>query len=110
MRRMELPLIAKARFEMLPREVSGKDRGYLSNVRPNHYIAELGHTVIGNVEFEGGRIELCETRNALITYLYYEPLARLLVPGLRYEVREGSRSVGFVEVVEVVSAAQSASL
>lgn len=103
---MEPVLIAKVRFEMLPSDVSGKDRGYLSNVRPNHYIAELDHTVIGNVEFEGGRIEPGETRDALITYIYYEPLARLLVPGLRYEVREGSRSVGFVEVVEVDSSAR----
>lgn len=104
---MEPPLIAKARFEMLPSDVSGKDRGYLSNVRPNHYIAELGHTVVGNVEFEGGRIEPGETRDALITYFYYEPLERVLVPGLRYEVREGSRPVGFVEVVEVDSSASS---
>lgn len=98
---MDSPLIAKARFELLPGEVSGKSRGYLSNVRPNHFIAELGHTVIGNVEFEGGRIELGETRDAIISYFYYEPFARVLAPGLRYEVREGSRLVGFVEIVEV---------
>jgi hypothetical protein len=94
-------LIARARFEMLPGEISGKSRGYLSNVRPNHYIAELGHTVIGNVEFDGGGIELGQARQAVISYLYFEPLARLLVPGFRYEVREGSRLVGFVEILEL---------
>jgi len=86
---------------MLPGEISGKTRGYLSNVRPNHYIAELGYTVIGNVEFEGGHIELGEKKEAVISYLYHEPLERSLVQGLRYEVREGSRTVGFVEILEV---------
>ena len=94
-------LIARVRFEMLPGEVTGRSRGYLSNVRPNHHIAELGHTVIGNVEFDGGSIELGETKDAVISYVYFEPLARLLAPGFRYEVREGNRLVGSVEVVEV---------
>jgi len=98
---MKAPLIARVRFEMLPGEISGKTRGYLSNVRPNHYIAELGYTVIGNVEFEGGHIELGEKKEAVISYLYHEPLERSLVQGLRYEVREGSRTVGFVEILEV---------
>ena len=104
---METPLIARVRFEMLPGEVSGKTRGYLSNVRPNHYIAELGYTVIGNVEFEGGHIELGEMKEAVISYLYHEPLERALVPGLRYEVREGSRTVGFVEILEVADRVRS---
>ena len=99
---METPLIAKVRFELYPGEMSGKTRGYLSTVRPNHYIAELGYTVIGSVDFEGGRIELGETRDAIISYVYHEPLERLLAGGLRYEVREGSRTVGLVEVVQVV--------
>lgn len=100
---MEAPLIARVRFEMLPGEVSGKTRGYLSNVRPNHYIAELGYTVIGNVEFEDGCIDLGEKKEAVISYLYHEPLERALVQGPRYEVREGSRTVGFVDILEVSS-------
>jgi hypothetical protein len=103
---MKAPLVAKVRFEMLPGEASGKTRGYLSNVRPNHYIADLGYTVIGNVEFDGGRIELGETRDAIISYFHHEPLERLLVPGLRYEVREGRRTVGMVEIVEVAGHAE----
>jgi translation elongation factor EF-Tu-like GTPase len=98
---MEPSLVAKVRFDLLPGEVSGKTQGYRSNIRPNHYIAELGYTVIGNVVFDGGRIELGETAGATITYVYHEPLARILVPGLRYEVREGSRVVGFVQIESV---------
>ena len=99
---MDAQLIAKVHFELYSGEISGKTRGYLSTVRPNHYIAELGYTVIGSVDFEGDRIELGETREAIITYVYHEPFERILSPGLRYEVREGSRTVGQVEVVEVV--------
>lgn len=98
---MEPSLIAKVRFELLPGEVSGKTCGYLSNVRPNHYIAELGYTVIGNVVFDNGGVELGEVVEATISYAYHEPLAHILIPGLRYEVREGSRLVGFVEVESV---------
>jgi hypothetical protein len=100
---MEAPLVAKVRFGLYPGETSGKTRGYLSTVRPNHYIAELGYTVIGSVDFEGGRIELGETREAIISYVYHEPFERVLARGLRYEVREGSRAVGLVDVLEVVS-------
>lgn len=46
---MEAQLIVKARVEMLPGAVSGKTRGYLSGVRPNHHIVELGYTVIGSM-------------------------------------------------------------
>ncbi|KAK6027499.1 hypothetical protein OSTOST_06475 [Ostertagia ostertagi] len=82
---MEAPLVAKVRFELLPGEVSGKTRGYLSNVRPNHYIAELGYTVIGNVVFDDGTVALGEAASATISYVHHEPLARVLIPGLRYE-------------------------
>ncbi len=100
---LESPLIAKVRFELLPGHVSGKTRGYLSNVRPNHYIAELGDTVIGNVVFDNGSVELGGVADATITYSPHEPFARILVPGLRYEVREGTRLVGFVQVESVLS-------
>lgn len=98
---MEKHLIARVKFELLPGEKSGKTHGYLSNVRPNHYIAELGYTVIGNVVFDDGRIDLGETKPATISYLYHEPFDRVLKPGLRYEVREGSVLVGFVEIESV---------
>jgi hypothetical protein len=99
---MEKKLVAKVRFELFSGDVSGKSQGYLSGVRPNHYVNQLGHTVIGAISFESGRINLGETQDAIVSYHYYEPFAQLLVPGLTYEVREGSRTVGAVEVLEVL--------
>lgn len=93
-------LHAEVEFELFSASISGKSIGYRSGVRPNHYIDELGCTVIGSVEFDGGSIELGERKRALISYLYWEPFAALLKPGLEYEVREGSRRVGNVRVLK----------
>jgi hypothetical protein len=99
---MDAPLIATVRFELFPAEISGKTRGYRSGIRPNHYIHELGCTVIGNVDFKGnGAIGLGETKEAIVTYVFWEPLAKVLKSGLIYEVREGSHIVGKVRVLFV---------
>ena len=98
-----IELKAIVEINMFTSEESGKIRGYKNGVRPNHYIHELGCTVIGQVDFgEDGGIELGETKLAEITYFYWEPLEKLLCPGLQYEVREGSRIVGKALVKRVL--------
>ena len=98
---MKSPLIAIVEFELFPDTVIEKTQGYLSGVRPNHYIEELGCTVIGEVDFEGGRIDMGSSKQAIITYAFWEPFEKVLQKGLKYEVREGSRVVGKVKVLEV---------
>jgi translation elongation factor EF-Tu-like GTPase len=96
-------LKAVVEIKMFSAEQSGKTRGYKNGVRPNHYIHELGCTVIGQIDFgqEGG-IELGETKLAKISYIHWEPFEKILCPSLQYEVREGSRIVGEALVKHVL--------
>ena len=100
---LERPIRARAEIELYPADVSGKTTGYKSGVRPNHFVAELGHTVIGTIEFEGREwLQVGERSTALVTFLHYEPLAQLLRPGVRWDIREGSRVVGKGKILEII--------
>ncbi|MBU2709272.1 hypothetical protein KCM76_24970 [Zooshikella marina] len=98
---MDSDLVASVEFELFPASINGKTRGYWSGVRPNHFIEELGCSVIGSVDFEGGSVDIGETKKAVISYIYWEPFEKVLKPGLEYEVQEGSKVVGRVRVLEV---------
>ncbi len=107
-------IIAQVIFKLYESSLSQKNRGYISGIRPNHFIDELGATIIGEIEIEDGKIDLGETKEAIVTYPYIDESAddvslqqykkdimRVLKPGLKYKVMEGSRIVGEITVVEV---------
>lgn len=97
---MEMSLKALVRFELFDTQVSGKYTGYFSGVRPDHYIEEIGCTVIGQVDFHAGAIDPGETGDAVISYFYWAPFEKLLLPGLVYPIKEGSKVVGQVTVMK----------
>ena len=96
-------LSARVQFTLYSQEVSGRAKGFLSGVRPNHYVKPLDSCVIGEVEFDGGSIEPGQSKEATIKYIPWEPFNQLLQPGFEYEVREGSNSVGKVKILKILS-------
>ncbi len=89
--------------ELYDGDISGKTSGYISGVRPNHFIDHLGYAIIGEISFINNKLELGQSGDAFISYPCFDEIdiVSIVVPGLTYTLMEGPRIVGKVKVLDI---------
>ena len=92
----------RAKIELFPSHVSGKTRGYLSGIRPNHFFEQESSSIPGVIEFIGqGSLELGRSCTAFVRFL--RPVDwRPIEAGQEWRINEGSKQVGQGVVLEVL--------
>ncbi len=88
----------KAEIYVLKKEEGGRHTPFHNNYRPQFYLRTLD--VTGNIQLPEGREMVMPGDNVTITVELIYPVA--INQGLRFAIREGGRTVGAGQVVEIV--------
>jgi elongation factor Tu len=88
----------KAEVYVLKKEEGGRHTPFHNNYRPQFYLRTLD--VTGEIELPAGREMVMPGDNVTITVTLIYPVA--INQGLRFAIREGGRTVGAGQVVEIV--------
>jgi len=88
----------KAEVYVLKKEEGGRHTPFHNNYRPQFYLRTLD--VTGEIELPAGREMVMPGDNVTITVKLIYPVA--INQGLRFAIREGGRTVGAGQVVEIV--------
>jgi elongation factor Tu len=88
----------KAEVYVLKKEEGGRHTPFHNNYRPQFYLRTLD--VTGEIELPAGREMVMPGDNVTITVNLIYPVA--INQGLRFAIREGGRTVGAGQVIEIV--------
>jgi len=88
----------KAEVYVLKKEEGGRHTPFHNNYRPQFYLRTLD--VTGEIELPSGREMVMPGDNVTITVKLIYPVA--INQGLRFAIREGGRTVGAGQVIEIV--------
>jgi elongation factor Tu len=88
----------KAEVYVLKKEEGGRHTPFHNNYRPQFYLRTLD--VTGEIELPAGREMVMPGDNVTITVKLIYPVA--INQGLRFAIREGGRTVGAGQVIEIV--------
>jgi elongation factor Tu len=88
----------KAEIYVLKKEEGGRHTPFHNNYRPQFYLRTLD--VTGNIQLPEGREMVMPGDNVTITVELIYPVA--INQGLRFAIREGGRTVGAGQVIEIV--------
>ncbi len=88
----------KAEIYVLKKEEGGRHTPFHNNYRPQFYLRTLD--VTGNIHLPEGREMVMPGDNVTITVELIYPVA--INQGLRFAIREGGRTVGAGQVIEIV--------
>jgi elongation factor Tu len=92
-------MVFKAEVYILKKEEGGRHKPFQNKYRPQFYFRTTD--VTGEIELETGRDLVMPGDNVTITVNLIAPVA--MDKGLRFAIREGGRTVGAGQVVEIVS-------
>jgi elongation factor Tu len=92
-------MVFKAEVYILKKEEGGRHKPFQNKYRPQFYFRTTD--VTGEIELETGRDLVMPGDNVTITVNLIAPVA--MDRGLRFAIREGGRTVGAGQVVEIVS-------
>jgi elongation factor Tu len=90
--------VFKAEVYVLKKEEGGRHTPFHNNYRPQFYLRTLD--VTGEIELPEGREMVMPGDNVTITVKLIYPVA--INQGLRFAIREGGRTVGAGQVIEIV--------
>jgi elongation factor Tu len=91
--------VFKAEVYVLKKEEGGRHTPFHNNYRPQFYLRTLD--VTGEIEMPAGREMVMPGDNVTITVKLIYPVA--INQGLRFAIREGGRTVGAGQVIEIVT-------
>ncbi len=92
-------MVFKAEVYILKKEEGGRHKPFQNKYRPQFYFRTTD--VTGEIQLEAGRDLVMPGDNVTITVNLIAPVA--MDKGLRFAIREGGRTVGAGQVVEIVS-------
>ncbi|MBN8878196.1 MAG: hypothetical protein J0I32_11660 [Sphingobacteriales bacterium] len=102
-------IIVKASISMKKTEDGGRKTGFLSGYRPNH-VFEMPvnssplKTYIGDIQFEGQELFYPgETKIVTVRFLRQSAVEKYICVGQKWFINEGARTIGFGEVLEILS-------
>lgn len=96
---MQLSLIAEAEVELFSVLISGVAQSYTSGCRLNFFTAELGCTVVGEMQFPQQQLTPGSDTIANIAFFDWAPFKQLLKPGLELEIRDQNIAVGYAKII-----------
>lgn len=98
-------IIVKSRISLKPTEEGGRISGFKSGYRPNHvFEMPMLTTYIGDIIFEGEElIAPGETIEVTVRFLKTPEIEKYINVGQKWFINEGSRTVGFGEILEIKS-------